>query len=287
MNPLDVDVATKPAWLRLDVAAAEATGGHLPPGQVVLVDPDETFREAVTVKLQREGYNVTGFDRVAEAVRHLAGGGACDVVLLGWDAPSASGIEMLKALAGTPGGPPVVVLASRGGEFAEEQALDCAAHDFVSKSRNPAIIAKRVRLRAAEYRRVAAPAGSEERQRVGELELDMSTNRANWRGRQVPLTITQFRMVALLAQSAGRDVSYRELYDMVHGAEFFAGDGEDGYRTNVRSLIRSIRQHFRSVDDGFAEIENYPGFGYRWRTTGRRTAAIPARRPADTQETRA
>ena len=49
MNPLDVDVATKPAWLRLDVAAAEATGGHLPPGQVVLVGPDETFREAVTV----------------------------------------------------------------------------------------------------------------------------------------------------------------------------------------------------------------------------------------------
>ena len=43
-----------------------------------------------------------------------------------------------------------------------------------------------------------------------------------------------------------------------------AGDGEIGFRTNVRAFIKRIRQKFRDVDPLFAQIKNYPGFGYRW-----------------------
>ncbi len=59
-------------------------------------------------------------------------------------------------------------------------------------------------------------------------------------------------------------MSYRELYDLVHGKGFFAGFGDDGYRTNVRTFIKRIRQKFRKTDNSFASIENYGGFGYRW-----------------------
>jgi two-component system response regulator ChvI len=61
-------------------------------------------------------------------------------------------------------------------------------------------------------------------------------------------------------------VRYREIYDVVRGSGFVAGAGEDGYRANVRAFIKRIRQKFREVDDGFDRIENYAGFGYRWRT---------------------
>lgn len=37
-----------------------------------------------------------------------------------------------------------------------------------------------------------------------------------------------------------------------------------GYRVNVRSFIKRIRQKFQAVDTNFAQIENYLGFGYRW-----------------------
>jgi len=50
----------------------------------------------------------------------------------------------------------------------------------------------------------------------------------------------------------------------VHGKGFFAGFGDDGYRTNVRTFIKRIRQKFRKTDNSFASIENYGGFGYRW-----------------------
>ena len=84
----------------------------------------------------------------------------------------------------------------------------------------------------------------------------------------MPLTLTEFEIVRLIAERPGRDVRYREIYDVVRGSGFVAGAGEDGYRANVRAFIKRIRQKFREVDDGFDRIENYAGFGYRWRVEG-------------------
>ena len=54
----------------------------------------------------------------------------------------------------------------------------------------------------------------------------------------------------------------------MHGEDFIAGVGAEGYRANVRTFIRRIRRKFRQVDEDFGEIENFPGFGYRWRDGG-------------------
>jgi hypothetical protein len=69
----------------------------------------------------------------------------------------------------------------------------------------------------------------------------------------VDLSLTEFRIVALLAAKAGNDVGYREIYDLVHGKDFVAGVGKEGYRAIVRTLIRRIRKSFREVDPGFAQ----------------------------------
>ena len=43
------------------------------------------------------------------------------------------------------------------------------------------------------------------------------------------------------------------------------GPGAEGYRSNARTFIKRIRKKFRDSDPGFDQIENYAGFGYRWR----------------------
>lgn len=68
---------------------------------------------------------------------------------------------------------------------------------------------------------------------------------------------------------AGRAVSYREIYDTLRGENFAAGQGSDGYRANVRVLIKRVRQKVLAVDSTFDAIENLPGFGYRWRIAGK------------------
>ena len=100
--------------------------------------------------------------------------------------------------------------------------------------------------------------------RLGGLELRFDINRASWNETALDLTLTEFKIVALLALRTGEDVGYREIYDLVHGKDFIAGYGTEGYRANVRTFIKRIRKKFRDADPEFEHIHNYAGFGYRW-----------------------
>ena len=150
--------------------------------------------------------------------------------------------------------------------LSQSAALAGGAVDFIDKSRRIAILMKRIELIAEAQKPLPDPGHQRASQfRLGGLELRFDINRAFWRGQVIELTLTEFRMVSRLAMKPGEDVSYRELYDIVHGKDFVAGYGSDGYRTNVRTFIKRIRKKFRAIDDGFTGIENYASFGYRWK----------------------
>lgn len=101
--------------------------------------------------------------------------------------------------------------------------------------------------------------------RIGDLELCEDTQRAAWRGQVVELTLSEYRIVTRLALASGRDLTHRQLYDAVRPNGFLAGDGPEGYRANVRTFIKRIREKFRGLDPDFNHIQVYRGFGYAWR----------------------
>ena len=96
------------------------------------------------------------------------------------------------------------------------------------------------------------------------LRLDVKQGLSGGMGSR-SLTFGEYSIVHLLASNVGRYVTYRAIYDRLHYEGFIAGDGADGYRANVRSAIKRIRNKFRSLDPTFHEIENYNGFGYCWK----------------------
>jgi two-component system response regulator ChvI len=96
------------------------------------------------------------------------------------------------------------------------------------------------------------------------LRLNSRFRRASWRGRDVPLTQSEFAILERLALASERDVAYRDLYDVVRGPGFVAGAGAEGYRVNVRAFVKRIRQKFKDIDPEFDAIRNYPGVGYSW-----------------------
>jgi two-component system response regulator ChvI len=232
---------------------------------VVLTDDDELFRESLGLNLADEGYDVVSFANGRETLSYLEDGGGADVLLLDWRMPELSGIDVLRRLRRSGIDVPVIFLTVLSDDIYEQAALEGGAVDFIDKSRRLPILLKRVELIADGLRSAAKPEpGMPEIRRLGALELRFQTHRAFWDGKMVDLSLTEFRIVALLAEKAGEDVGYREIYDLVHGKDFVAGNGEEGYRTNVRSLVKRIRKAFRDVDPDFAQIENYAGFGYRW-----------------------
>ena len=152
--------------------------------------------------------------------------------------------------------------------FRQSPIVIGGALDFVEKSRSFTILKRRIELimdgpkgRGADE----TPSLPMDSLTVGPLRLQPEIGRAYWNAAEVSLTLTEFKIVDYLARREGKDVRYRELYDQVRGEGFVAGIGEDGYRANVRAFIKRIRQKFRGVDDDFDQIQNYPGFGYRWR----------------------
>jgi two-component system, OmpR family, response regulator ChvI len=232
---------------------------------IVLVDDDDLFRESLGLNLMDEGYEVTSFGHGRDALAYLDHGGSADVLLLDWRMPNLTGLDVLRRMRATGCTIPVIFLTVLSDDIYEEAALDGGAVDFIDKSRRLPILLKRLQL-IAEGARPAAELEPPRAPllRLGRLALHFDTFRAVWLGRVVDLTLTEFKILTLMVDKAGRDVSYREIYDLVHGKDFIAGHGSEGYRANVRTFIKRIRKKFRDVDPGFDHIENYAGFGYRW-----------------------
>ncbi len=236
------------------------------PPHIILVDDDDLFRELLGLNLIDEGYNVTSFSNGAPALDFFASGEHADVVLLDWRMPGMNGLEVLRSLRRSGTTTPVIFLTVLSDDIYEEAALEGGAVDFIDKSRRLSILVKRLRLITEGTR----PPPDDGRRSVGDvlhlerLELRFDINRASWASQALDLTLTEFKIVALLALRTGEDVSYREIYDLVHGKNFIAGYGVEGYRANVRTFIKRIRKKFRDVDPEFEHIHNYAGFGYRW-----------------------
>jgi two-component system response regulator ChvI len=239
---------------------------------IVVVDDDELMRETLETFFSRHGFDVTGFGDGPSALDFLTNENSADLALLDWRMSPMSGIELLKKLREAGVKVPIVFLTGLTDQIYEEAALDDGAVDFVEKSRGFAILLKRIELIFGGSKPGNGDTPSSEAEpyrKYGDLEIYGASNQVQWQGRRVPLSLSEVAIVSCLAARSGTDLRYRELYDVVRGENFVAGLGSDGYRTNVRTFIRRIRGKFRRVDEDFDEIENFPGYGYRWRGGGK------------------
>lgn len=260
----------------LNEVGFEDTGFIMPPGppaRVLIVDDDALLLETLAINLDDNGIQTETAESGEAAMRRLSQDANFDLVILDWKMPGMSGLDTLKAMNAAGLDLPAIILTSLTDQIFEESALATGAVDFVDKSRSFSIVLRRVQIILSGVRGRNNGAEDDEdgesipddRLVVGALTLDRKAGRAFWNGEQVPLTLTEYQLVDELASQPGRDIKYRDLYNLVHGENFFVGTGGDGYRANVRSFVKRIRQKFKDMDDAFEQIENYPGFGYRWR----------------------
>ena len=234
---------------------------------ILFVEDDDFFREITTQNLRDSGFKVVGFDRGVNALKYVREGGKAQLALLDWKLPTISGMELFRLLRQEKIEIPTIFLTSLSGSVYEETALKNGAADFIDKTRSFTILLSRINSALSVNHRALqppAPAAEPTLLRIGDLELDVASNRAFWKERLISLTLAEFRIVHQMASNADRDMSHRKIYDTVRGEGFIAGDGADGYRSNVRTFIKRIRQKFCEADPDFNRIATYSGFGYRW-----------------------
>jgi two-component system, OmpR family, response regulator ChvI len=248
--------------------------------RVVLVEDDQYYRETLTGELLRQGFVVHAFTDGASLLGSLATAVDADLAVLNWDLPTMPGLKLLAQLRQHGVNTPVVfltgkviagdendrcLLAPREALNADEcMAFDQGAVDFIAKSRDRQVLVRRLR-NVVERAKPKTDIAVEERQACGKLLLKPESSRACWNQVDVGLTLGEYKIVHLLASHAGSFVTYRAVYDRLHFQGFIAGSGTDGFRANVRTAIKRIRNKFRACDPTFDRIENYTAFGYCWR----------------------
>jgi two-component system response regulator ChvI len=220
------------------------------------------------LNLEDSGFDVVAFEGGTSALAWFARGERADIILLDVRMPGMDGFQVLDRLRMVGVETPVVFLTAVGDDVHEERALSGGAVDFVDKSRRLSILIKRLQRILESSTKPGAANANEAPQdgvvRLGHLELHEASCRVSWRGTRIDLTLSEYQVVRLIAMRRGADVSYRDIYDVVRGKDFVAGQGPQGYRANVRALIKRIRKKFRAVDPDCDPIANYPGYGYRW-----------------------
>ena len=229
-----------------------------------MVDGDETYAETATEELGHFGFDVTSYRSGDTLLAKPLALKEAEIVVLNWASPNGPGTELMRELRARGVELPFVFLSDLPETKYEAIALDHGAWDFVDKARGFEIIAKRLRM-AIRWSRRERSDGVRSRIQIGALELLPELMRALWGDEELNLTVSEFNIVYLLASRCGDYVSYRAVYDCVHGIGFIAGNGNEGFRANVRSSIKRIRSKFRAVDARFREIENFAAVGYRWR----------------------
>jgi two-component system response regulator ChvI len=133
------------------VAQRPAFGGDFENGlhdvpNVVLVDDDDHYREALSADLADRGFTVSCFADGPSFLEAMSNGVEAEVALLDWVLPEMSGFELLGALRERGIGLPVIFLTGYALVERELQALDRGAVDFVDKARGAEVLAHRLRV---------------------------------------------------------------------------------------------------------------------------------------------
>lgn len=220
---------------------------------VLVVDDDPHIRDLLTFALQKAGLATREAADGEAALAEIAQR-APDLVILDINMPRMDGIETCRRIRAQ-GDLPILFLSSRDDEIDRILGMELGADDYVVKPFSPREVVARV---AAILRRAArtppAPTGGQFA--WGGLSLDADGWRARWRDVEVPLTVTEFTIVRVLADAPRRVFTRDAIIDRVHGPGFAMTD-----RT-IDSHVRNLRAKFASVG-GADVIETRAGVGYQ------------------------
>src|SRR3984893_8729009 len=187
--------------------------------KVLHVEDDPNCREAIADQLSDHGFVVRSFADAISLADGLAVSSEADIILLDWDLPGVSGIELLVELRQCGVDLPVVFLTGYGFKAQENLAFETGAVDFIDKARGVEILARRLR-RLVSSPKPAAASPSASLVVCGKLKLNPNVGGAYWNDRDVGLTLGEYNIGQLLASKVGRWVTYRTVSDSAHDDGF-------------------------------------------------------------------
>lgn len=226
----------------------------LEPGRrsVLAIDDEPQILRLLTVALEDEGYRVATAPS-GEAGVALSARGRYDAFILDLGLPGMGGLAVLKQLREWTQAP-VIILTVQDGEAEKIEALDSGADDYVTKPFNTGELLARLR---AAIRRANKGQDNQPVVRFGDLEVDLAARRVQVKGNLIKLTATEYALLRLFVQHAGKVLTHRQILSEVWGAE-----NADNTQY-LRVYMKRLREKLETDPDTAPLFETEPGVGYR------------------------
>ena len=219
--------------------------------RVLVVEDEPSIAELIAVNLRHSGFAPTVVFDGAAAQREVDAV-LPDVVLLDWMLPGQSGAELARQWRkhARTKGVPIILLTARSDEGDKVQGLDAGADDYITKPFSTQELL--ARIRAVLRRR--APEVVNDSVQVGPLALDAATYRATFKGQELKLGPTEFKLLHYLMKHAERVHTRAGLLDKVWGDHVFIEE-------------RTVDVHIKRLREALGEaglmVETVRGAGYR------------------------
>ncbi len=202
--------------------------------RLLVVEDEESFSEALSFMLRREGFDVavagTGPAAVEEFQRHGA-----DLVLLDLMLPGLSGTEVCRAIR-QHSSVPVIMLTARDSEVDKVVGLELGADDYVTKPFSSRELVARIKavLRRRMDVEELLPAALE----AGPVRLDVDRHEVRVAGKLVSFPLKEFELLEMFLRNAGRVLTRGQLIDRVWGSDY-VGDTKtlDVHVKRIRAKI--------------------------------------------------
>jgi two-component system KDP operon response regulator KdpE len=218
---------------------------------VLIVDDELPIRRFLRISLETNHYRVheaeTGAEALAKAAQLRP-----EVIILDMNLPDMEGAEVLRRLREWTS-VPVIILSVRDADRDKVAALDAGADDYLTKPFSTDELLARLRV----ARRHAQPVATQPIHTFGDIQIDLARRVVTRSGEAVKLTPTEYALLRLLVQHAGRVLTHRQILKEVWGPQYVE---ETHY---LRVYFAQLRQKLEANPALPRLIITEPGVGYR------------------------
>ena len=204
--------------------------------RVLVVEDEESFSDALSYMLRREGFEVELADSGPSAIEQFDRHGA-DLVLLDLMLPGLPGSEVCRSLRER-SSVPVIMLTAKDSEIDKVVGLELGADDYVTKPFSSRELV--ARMRAVLRRRGDADEAAETALESGPVRMDVDRHVVTVRGGTVQLPLKEFELLQVLLRNADRVLTRMQLIDRVWGADY-VGDTKT-LDVHIKRLRAKIEQ---------------------------------------------
>lgn len=222
---------------------------------VLLIEDEPSIRNFISTTLSANDYKTikcaTGKEGLSLISSHCP-----DIVLLDLGLPDMDGLDILQKVRKW-SSIPIIVVSARNQETEKVQALDLGADDYITKPFGTSELLARIRAAIRRNNRAEGKLSTIQTFKYKDLMIDYAKHQVTIAGQQIHLTQIEFKLVTLLAQSAGKVLTYDYIITNIWGP--FATKDNQILRVNMANIRRKLEKNPADPKYIYTEV----GVGYR------------------------